>query len=194
LVVDDEPSVLDVCTRSLRRHGFEVVTASDAHTARILLRAQAVDLLITDIRMPGEDGISLLQTVRETAPNLPLMIITAYPDAASVDAALDLNVRSFVVKPFNVDEFISEVNRSLDLSPAPTPKPADPSLMDTITALIEHLRQQRVSVLEGVVARDPQSGRVVLVPGDPDGALPVEDLLSEYAKGERVYVIVAPQT
>jgi response regulator RpfG family c-di-GMP phosphodiesterase len=191
LVVDDEPGILDVCARTLRKHDFEVVTASDAHTARILLQAQAVDLLITDLRMPGESGISLLQTVHETNPGLPLMIITAYPDPPAIDAALNLNVKSFVVKPFNAHEFVSEVKRSLDLQ-VPEAAPSAAALGDWMLPILEELRQHQVPVLEGLIQRNPRDGRVVLVPGDPNGAVPIDEFLSEYARGERIYLIILP--
>ena len=97
LIVDDEPDVLEICARTLRTQDFEVITASDVRTAKILLQAQAVDLLVTDIRMPVEDGISLLHAVHDTTPDLPLMVITGYPDhLPSIYAALNLNVRSFL--------------------------------------------------------------------------------------------------
>ena len=192
LIVDDEPGVLDVSARTLRKAGFEVVTATNAQTARVLLRAHAVDLLITDIRMPGESGISLLQTVHETNPNLPLMIMTAYPEPPTVDAALELNIKSFVVKPFNIKNFVSEVQRSLGMQTAEGAKPKESELNELIPMIIQELRQQKVPVLEGVIQRDPSNGKVVLVPGDAGGAVPIDEFLAEYTQGERIYLIVLP--
>ena len=79
LIVDDEPGVLDVSARTLRNAGFEVITATNAQAARVLLQAHAVDLLITDIRMPGEDGISLLQAVHDPQHNM-FVILGGYSD------------------------------------------------------------------------------------------------------------------
>jgi two-component system response regulator GlrR len=192
LIVDDEPGVLDVSARTLRKAGFEVVTATNAQTARVLLSAHAVDLLITDIRMPGESGISLLQTVHETNPKLPLMIMTAYPEPPTVDAALELNIKSFVVKPFNIKSFVSEVQRSLGVPTADSDKPKGSELNELVPMIIQELRQQKVPVLEGVIQRDQATGSVVLVPGDAGGAVPVDEFLAEYTQGERIYLIVLP--
>lgn len=119
LLVDDEPDLLSVCARALRRAGLAVTTATNAAEARSYLENEPFDLLITDIRMPEEDGVSLLHTVHELTPTLPMMIITGYPDTDSVDAALELNVRSYLLKPFDIEQFVAEVRRSLGITPPP---------------------------------------------------------------------------
>ena len=192
LIVDDEPSVLDMCARTLRNDGFEVIAASDAQTARVLLQADVVDLLITDIRMPGESGLSLLDAVRQTNPTLPLMIITGYPEPTSIDAALNLNVKSFIVKPFNIRNFSSEVKRSLGLAPNDTAHESKASLNKLIPIIIEELRLHRVPVLEGKIQEDPDDGRIVLVPQDSGGAVPIDEFLTQYTQGEQIYLIVLP--
>jgi CheY-like chemotaxis protein len=192
LVVDDEPAVLDLCRRVLRKSGIEVVTAPDAQATRCLLETQQVDLLIADIRLPEEDGITLLEAVHELTPDLPLMIMTGYPDATVVDAALNLNVKSFVVKPFDLQEFVSEVQRSLDLPPTPKALDGEPTLPELIPPILDRLRRHNVPILEGVIHRDPTDGRTVLVPGKTGSAVPVDEFLSEYTQGERVYLIVLP--
>jgi DNA-binding NtrC family response regulator len=191
LIVDDEPDILDVCARTLRRNGFQVITASDAQTARILMQAEAIDLLITDIRMPGESGISLLQSVHELAPTLPLMIITGYPDTPAVDAALDLNVKSFIVKPFDLPDFVSEVRRSLKIKTADTAAPEGSLLRKAIPIILNELRQHKVPILEGEIQHDPVDGQVVLVP-EVGGAVPIDDFLTSYTQGKKIYLIVLP--
>lgn len=193
LIVDDEPGILDVCARSLRRHGLDVITASDVHTARILLDAQAVDLLVTDIRMPLESGISLLEAVRQIAPELPLMIMTGYPDSVAVDAALNLNVRSFIVKPFDLSDFVSEVRRCLNLKESLDTRFVDADLCSVIPPILDELRHHRVPILEGSIQRDPVDGRIVLVPGESTGAVPIDEFLQQYTQGEQVYLIVLPR-
>lgn len=192
LIVDDEPGILDTASRALRRQGFEVTTASDAQTARILLQSQTVDLLISDIRMPGESGISLLQAVRETNPNLPLMIITAYPDSEYIDAAIDLNVRGFIPKPFNLSDLIDEVKRILGIQEASAAQ--QDALNDLVQAFIQELKRYQVPVLEGTVRRSAEK-RVVLIPaGSQSGEIPVDEWLLDYTRGQPVYLIVIPQT
>ena len=192
LLVDDEPGVLDVCARSLRRRGFDVITASDARTARILLEAQAVDLLITDIRMPQESGISLLHAVHQVDPDLPLMIMTGYPDSFAVDAALNLNVRSFIVKPFDLSDFVSEVSRCLDLEEPQAAEHRSMDLSGIIAPILDELRHHKIPILEGSIQRDPMDGRIVLVPGESSGAVPIDEFLQQYTGGKPVYLIVLP--
>jgi len=192
LIVDDEPGVLDVCSRTLRRHGFQVTTASNAQTARILLQAGAVDLLITDIRMPHESGLSLLHTVHEIAPDLPLMIMTGYPDNAVVDTALNLNVRSFIVKPFDLTDFVNEVRRSLGLDSRNGNQSDQAALDKLVPSILAELRQHHIPILEGVIQRDPVDDRVVLIPTESGGAVPIDEFLHEYTQGKPVYLIVLP--
>jgi DNA-binding response OmpR family regulator len=193
LVVDDEPGVLDVCARSLRRQGFEVTTASDAKTARILLQSHTVDLLISDMKMPGESGVSLLQAVHETSPNLPLMIITAYPESTYVDAALELNVKAFVPKPFDISVFVHEVKRSLGMQGSALPKP-ETDITEFVSVFVEELRRHQVPVLEGTIQRDSETGRVILVPENSEGQIPIEDWLLGYTKGTHVYLAILPNS
>lgn len=192
LIVDDEPDLLEVCARALRNHDLEAITASDAETAQMLLRAHAVDLLVTDVRMPTENGISLLQTVHDTIPDLPLMIVTGYPDSLAIDAALDLNVKSFLVKPFDLVEFVSEVKRSLELHTTIPQEELESERNELISLVVGELRQHKIPVLEGRIQRDPTDGRVVLIPTDPKGAVPIGEFLTDYARGERIYLIVLP--
>ncbi len=192
LIVDDEPGILDASSRALRRQGFEVTTASNAETARILLQSKTVDLLISDIRMPGESGISLLQTVRETNPDLPLMIITAYPESEYIDAAIDLNVKGFIPKPFNLSDLVSEVKRNLGIKePASGAENNQAALNDLVQAFIDELKRQQVPVLEGTVQRE--GGHAVLIPaGSQEGKIPIDEWLLNYTKGAPAYLIVLP--
>jgi DNA-binding NtrC family response regulator len=195
LIVDDEPDVLNVCARTLRKQNFEVITASDARTAKILLRAQAIDLFITDIRMPVEDGISLLHAVHDTDPDLPLMIITGYPDyLPSVYAALNLNVKSFLVKPFTPSQLLSEVKRSLGLQTKKTTEEQESERNELVSAIVEELRQHKIPILEGAIQRDPVNGQVVLVPPGSASAVPIVEFLTSYTHSEQIYLIVLPHT
>lgn len=189
LIVDDESSILEICARALRQQGFEVTTASNAATARALLQARAVDMLISDIRMPDESGISLLQTVREIAPTLPLMVITGYPDTDYVNSAIDLNVKSFIAKPFNLSDLVNEVKRNLA---APEKQPQkDSDLGELIPVLLDELRQRQVPVLDGTI-KIGQSGQAVLVPMGSQGEIALAEWLLNYTHGAPSYIIVLP--
>jgi DNA-binding NtrC family response regulator len=113
LVVDDEPSVLDLCERYLSKEGYRVCTASSAAQARHQLAEQAFDLLIADIYLPDEGGVSLLKTVRQQQPDLPTMLITGRAGARTMVDAIRLNVREYLCKPFTLQALRAAVERSL---------------------------------------------------------------------------------
>jgi len=115
LIVDDEPEVLRLCSRVLSEadQGYTVVTARSTEQARRHLGSQAFDLLILDIQLPKEDGISFLKYIREVQPDLPTMLISGYPDVSAVIDSIRLNVRQFVCKPFTVRALLDAVEASL---------------------------------------------------------------------------------
>ena len=76
LLIDDEPSIREPLAEYLTAQGFMVVDAASAAEARSVLRAQTVDLVVSDIMMPGEDGLSLTRHLRETS-SLPVILLTA---------------------------------------------------------------------------------------------------------------------
>jgi two-component system OmpR family response regulator len=115
LIVDDEPEVLRLCSRVLSEadQGYTVATARSTEQARRHLDSREFDLLILDIQLPQEDGISFLRHVREVQPGLPTMLISGYPDVTAVIDSIRLNVRQFVCKPFTVRALLDAVEASL---------------------------------------------------------------------------------
>lgn len=79
LVVDDDPDSCDFVRNLLSEEGFDVSSAADFLQAYALLVERPFDLLITDLRMPGTDGFSLLAKARELRPGMPMLVLTAYP-------------------------------------------------------------------------------------------------------------------
>ena len=115
LVVDDEPSMLDFCSRALSRakKGYDVTLSSSAEDARAQLARCEFDLLILDIHLPQEDGISLLKHAQATHPGLPVILITGYPAVNTVVDAIRLNVREYLCKPFSVARFLEVVEENV---------------------------------------------------------------------------------
>jgi DNA-binding NtrC family response regulator len=114
LVVDDEPSVLDLCERYLSRQGYSVRTASTGAQARQHLGEETFDLLIADIYLPDEGGVSLLKYVRQQHPDLRTMLITGRAGARTVVDAIRLDVCEYLCKPFTLNALRSAVERSLE--------------------------------------------------------------------------------
>ena len=113
LVVDDEVTILDICKRALKRVGYEVVVASNVEQARGHFKEKKFDLLILDIHMPHEDGISFLKHVRSIDTALPTIIITGYPAVNTVINSIRLNVNEYLCKPFTMGQLVESVEAAL---------------------------------------------------------------------------------
>jgi DNA-binding NtrC family response regulator len=113
LVVDDDRHVRELCARVLRNEGHTVYTAANAEEARACLAVQMVDLLVVDIHLPQEDGISLLKHAQEVWPGLPAVLITGQAEASTVIDAIRLNVREYLCKPFTLRQLREAVERSI---------------------------------------------------------------------------------
>jgi DNA-binding NtrC family response regulator len=104
LVVDDEATVLKNIGRSLRRSGFEVVTAMNCQDAKSAFEQYKFDALCLDIVLPDGDGLVLLEEVRQFAPSLPTIVISSAVTAENKRRADRLGVLSFLPKPFRLAE------------------------------------------------------------------------------------------
>lgn len=116
LVVDDETDILDSITALMQavNSSPRVLTARDGKDALEILDKESVDLIVTDYRMPRMDGLELLRIARERNPEMPMILITAYPDPALEDTAMHtLGVSHFIRKPFDPGEIISAVEQDL---------------------------------------------------------------------------------
>lgn len=119
LVVDDEQAVRDLLAKTLTMADYDVDSAPDGATAVDRLRAIEYDLLITDLKMPGMDGLSVIREARRTAPDLPVIIITGYSTEASAIEAINLGVAGYLTKPFRLPRILAATARALG-EPVPT--------------------------------------------------------------------------
>lgn len=116
LVVDDETDILESLTALLEavEANPRVITARDGEEALNVMEQEKVDLLVTDYRMPRMDGIELMTAARERYPQMPLILITAYPDPGLENTAKRvLQVSRFIRKPFEPSEIITAVEEGL---------------------------------------------------------------------------------
>ncbi len=114
LLVDDEPDILDVCQRILETDGYQVETAPSGATALEQVKRQPFDLLVTDIKMPGMDGLELVQAVKQVAPYLPCVIMTGFSTMDTTLKALKLGVEEYVIKPFAPEELTIAIGKALE--------------------------------------------------------------------------------
>ena len=118
LVLEDDPLVAGSLRVLLEKSGFEVLTASIGLAALDLAGRSRFDLVISDIRMPGMNGIQALQAIRDLraqfgAAPVPEIILTAYDDPAVRREAEAMGVRDFVLKPFEIEPFLALVKTRL---------------------------------------------------------------------------------
>ncbi|MDZ3830820.1 MAG: response regulator [Sphingopyxis sp.] len=112
LLVDDEPSIREPLLEYLEAQGFAVSAAADAAEARSILRAQGVDLVVSDIMMPGEDGLSLTRHLRESGP-IPVILLTARAEDTERIVGLEIGADDYIVKPFNPRELVARIRTVL---------------------------------------------------------------------------------
>jgi CheY-like chemotaxis protein len=114
LVVDDEPDMRDSVTRILHRGGYESVAAGSGEEALIFFQQRRPLLILTDLRMPGMDGLALLRAVREHGSPIPVVVVTAYASDATAREALAAGASAFLPKPFTGAQLLGAVRAALD--------------------------------------------------------------------------------
>jgi len=114
LVVDDEEIVCLSCQRILTEEGYEVHTRLSGKEAMKLLSEEPFDLAIVDLKMPGMDGLELLQAIKRDYPQLPVVMITGYSTVESAVEAMKSGAFDYVPKPFTPDQMSVVVKKALD--------------------------------------------------------------------------------
>ena len=112
-VIDDDRSIRWVFEKALAREGIPHKTFAAAQEALDALKQGAPQVLVSDIRMPGASGLELLQSVRQSHPGLPIIIMTAYSDLESAVAAFHGGAFEYLAKPFDVDQAVALIRRAL---------------------------------------------------------------------------------
>jgi two-component system NtrC family response regulator len=112
LIVDDEPNYLIVLSELLKDEGFEVFTAADGLSGLRLVEDVDLDLVITDMQMPGMNGLELLRKVKEKNRDLPVVVITAFAEVEKAVQAMQAGAYSYLAKPFSNDELIITLTKA----------------------------------------------------------------------------------
>jgi CheY-like chemotaxis protein len=116
LIVDDQEAIRTVVDRYLSENGFECECAGDLETAICLLRTGSFDLLISDIKMPGNENLEFIKSLPDLAPGIPVILMTGYPELESAIQSIDLGVVGYLVKPFEPGALMDRVQFSLQNS------------------------------------------------------------------------------
>ena len=115
LVVDDELDILELLEMIIaERTSHQVVTTNNPLEVFALLKEQAIDLLITDLRMPAMGGIELIREVKKSYPDMPVIVITAYGSSQSAEESIAEGAYDYITKPFRKDQIIITINRAME--------------------------------------------------------------------------------
>jgi two-component system nitrogen regulation response regulator GlnG len=156
-IVDDDASIRWVLEKALARENLETRSFSNAREALAAFETDTPQVLVSDIRMPGESGLDLLSVVKEQHPGLPVIIITAFSDLDSAVASFQGGAFEYLAKPFDIDKAVALIRRALEESlreasvetlPADTPEILGqaPAMQEVFRA-IGRLSQSNVTVL-----------------------------------------------
>lgn len=115
LIVDDEKNYLVILEALLAPEGYEIITEDNAFNALRLLREMDLDLVITDMKMPGRNGMELLEEAKEKDPELPVIIMTAYGTIEMAVEAMKKRAYDYITKPFRNEELKLTIKKALEL-------------------------------------------------------------------------------
>jgi DNA-binding NtrC family response regulator len=115
LIVEDEPKLRRLLELDLSEEGHRVLSAPDAEQGLKLLRQETVDLVVTDLKLPGMDGLEFLHAVKRTNAALPLVVMTAYGTVETAVEAMKAGASDYVLKPFSLAEMKMVIQKELDV-------------------------------------------------------------------------------
>ncbi len=113
LIVDDEASVRSLLRRILEKNGYHCTTVSDAADARTCMKETYFDLLLSDIEMPGESGLDLIQSVKTEYPDMAIIMVTVINDQKTARVAIEMGIYGYIIKPFDENQILISVANAL---------------------------------------------------------------------------------
>ena len=117
-VVDDDARIRDLLRRYLSQEGFEVLLAEDAKALNRLLTRETVDLIVLDLMLPGEDGLSICRRLRASNDSTPIIMLTAKVEDVDRIVGLEVGADDYMTKPFNPRELLARIHAVLRRRPA----------------------------------------------------------------------------
>ncbi|MGB7081539.1 MAG: response regulator, partial [Candidatus Acidiferrales bacterium] len=114
LIVEDEPKMRRLLEMNLADQGFITHAAGDAESGLKLLNAEKIDLVVTDFKLPGMNGLEFLQAIKRVNAALPVVVMTAYGSVESAVEAMKVGASDYVLKPFSLAEMVLVIRKELD--------------------------------------------------------------------------------
>jgi two-component system phosphate regulon response regulator OmpR len=183
LVVDDDSRIRTLLSRYLGEHGFRVTSAADAADARRRLGGLAFDLLIVDVMMPGENGMELTRSLRETM-NVPILMLTARAETENRIQGLEFGADDYLAKPFEPRELLLRINNILRRGAPPARPLVELVSFGPFTFHRERLELKRSGEMVHLTDRERQI--MAIFAAKPGDTVPRTALMTgEGAAGER---------
>jgi DNA-binding NtrC family response regulator len=114
LVVDDEDIVLESCQAVFELEGFEPVLVPSADKALEAMKNENFALLLIDVKMPKRDGMYLMEKIKEQWPDIPMIVMSGYYTAETINDAIKMGAVTFIAKPFEPDELVETVRQAIE--------------------------------------------------------------------------------
>ena len=121
LVVDDDARIRDLLRRYLTQEGFEIMIAEDGKALNRILLRETVDLIVLDLMMPGEDGLSICRRLRSANDRTPIIMLTAKGEDVDRIVGLEVGADDYLGKPFNPRELLARIHAVLRRRPQEAP-------------------------------------------------------------------------
>ena len=163
-VIDDDRSIRFVLEKALESAGLEVASYASADTALAAISKQEPAVIITDISMPGMDGLELLERINQQFPELPVIIMTAHSDLDSAVSAYKGGAFEYLPKPFDVDAAVALVNRALDVRSEQPPVAASADAGQGVPEIIG--KSPAMQEVFRAIGRLSRSNATVLINGE----------------------------
>ena len=159
LIVDDDYDMLELLHRHLKSMDFHTYRASSVREAIEILQSGSIDLIITDLQMPGINGLELIRFAREHYPQIPKLVVTGFPTLDNAVGSIKAGAVEFLSKPFTAEELRSAIGRSIEGSATVRERPTSPKitqyagmtghskLFARMVDIVERVKDNRATIL-----------------------------------------------
>ncbi|MGX9365108.1 response regulator [Desulfoplanes sp. PS50] len=112
LIVDDEPDLLETLVKRLNRRNLQATGLPDGDKGLEYLRDHDIDVVVLDVKMPGRDGLEILEEIRKTYPQIEVIMLTGHASIRSGERGMTLGAFDYIMKPVSIDELIDKIRQA----------------------------------------------------------------------------------
>lgn len=179
LIIDDDKQQRDMLSSFLANHGFKVFSAQNGQSGLAELDSRQIDLIVSDVRMPGMDGLEFLKTIRVQEKSLPLLFITAFPDIRDAVSAMRDGAVNYLEKPIDLNEMLDSIHHSLKMQVAESELELDmPALPEEV--IIKS--RKMIDLIKDVSLIAPSDVGVLICGDSGTGKEVIADLIHQWSE------------